>query len=268
MWNRNCYCNLPIVHTLRFSSMHYHQCKVFANTLLLFLLLLCRWLCRCVPLKARLRTTMSGSSGGINLWTTRAVSPLLSFKKLLPGLLLLKLRVLLLWHSSTPLGGVCVCVCGSVLWRCCCVRVALYVADVLVFIYICMCVCVNVGSIAVAAVVGKCRCRSMFSSVLKTRKCVCKHQHLWLQQDLQPNLHSFYALSAFDWLFLKAALRFTPSKALAACSFSLEYVCVCTCICKCWLVGRRRFLRVFFFGYMLFSLAVYLTTICWQLAFT
>lgn len=34
-----------------------------------------------------------------------------------------------------------------------------------------------------------------------------------------------------------------------------------------WLVGRRRFLGVFF-GYKLFSLAVYLTAICWQLAFT
>lgn len=93
-------------------------------------------------------------------------------------------------HSET-LAGVCIwiCVlCGASVCvshcRCGCVC-----------FYISMYVCVNVGSIAVAAVVGKCRCRSMLPSVLKTRKCVCKQQHLWLQQDLQSNLHSFHALS-------------------------------------------------------------------------
>lgn len=93
------------------------------------------------------------------------------------------------FHSETLAR---VCVYGSVscvALLCACLTVA---ADVC--FYISMYVCVNVGSIAVAAVVGKCRCRSMLPSVLKTRKCVCKQQHLWLQQDLQSNLHSFHAL--------------------------------------------------------------------------
>lgn len=87
----------------------------------------------------------------------------------------------------------CVYMDLCLVWRFC-VRVSLSLR-MCVFLYFNVCVCVNVGSIAVAAVVGKCRCRSMLPSVLKTRKCVCKQQHLWLQQDLQSNLHSFHALS-------------------------------------------------------------------------
>lgn len=148
MWNRNCYCNLPIVHTLRFSSMHYHQCKVFANTLLLFLLLLCWWLCRCVPLKARLRTTMSGISRGINLWTTRAVSLFSPSRNCC--------RACSSWDSvssscGTPLlpSRVCVCVdqCLVALLLCACLTVCCRCVGVL---YISVCMCVNVGSIAVA----------------------------------------------------------------------------------------------------------------------
>lgn len=150
MWNRNCYCNLPIVHTLRFSSMHYHQCKVFANTLLLFLLLLCWWLCRCVPLKARLRTTMSGISRGINLWTTRAVSLFSPSRNCC--------RACSSWDSvssscGTPLlpSRVCVCACVDqclvALLLCACLTVCCRCVGVL---YISVCMCVNVGSIAVA----------------------------------------------------------------------------------------------------------------------
>lgn len=141
MWNRNCYCNLPIVHTLRFSSMHYHQCKVFANTLLLFLLLLCRWLCRCVPLKARLRTTMSGSSGGINLWTTRAVSLFSPSRNCC--------RACSSWNSvssscGTPLlpSGVCVCACVDLSCGAAAVCVSLCMLPMCWCLYISVCVCV------------------------------------------------------------------------------------------------------------------------------
>lgn len=149
IWNINCYCNLPIVHTLRFSSMHYHQCKVFANTLLLFLLLLCWWLCRCVPLKARLRTTMSGISRGINLWTTRAVSLFSPSRNCC--------RACSSWNSvssscGTPLlpSRVCVCVCGSVSCGAAAVCVSHCMMPMCWCFYIYVCVSVNVGSIAVA----------------------------------------------------------------------------------------------------------------------
>lgn len=152
----------------------------------------CWWLCRCCcwflfHLKHLAVDDKNSSGVRSQPWhqlvdrQTRAVS--LLFKKLLAALAAgpfpLTLRVLSCFscgfhsHCET-LAGVCIWICvlcgaSMCVSHCSCGCVCFYI-----YMY----VCVNVGSIAVAAVVGK--CRSMLPSVLKTRKCVWKQQHLWL----------------------------------------------------------------------------------------